>query len=295
MRRKLFGFALLIGLLIIGCTFFNPSAADRTAAQNQSQQIAELHQDDSPATLPETWQVSPQSVVAQSVAYGDIDGYSLTGYLAQPTDVTDPLPGLIVIQQWWGLNENIQAMARRLAAEGYAALAVDLYDDQIAETPDQARSLVRAALENPDRLEQNLVAAYNYLSDVLNAPTVGSIGWCFGGTWSLNTALALPTQLDAVVIYYGGQITTNRDRLESLQMPIQGHFGALDTRPSPETVQEFEAALNDLGKTAQIYMYEGADHAFANPGNRYNAEAAELAWERTIDFLNQHLQLSPTI
>ena len=289
MRRKLLGFALLTGLLIIGCTFFNPSADDQTAAQNQSQQITELHQDDSPATFPEALQVSRQAVAAQSVTYGDIDGYALTGYLAQPTDVTEPLPGLIVIQQWWGLNDNIQAMARRLAVEGYAALAVDLYDDQVAETPEQARSLVRAALETPDRLEQNLVAAYNYLSDVLSAPTVGSIGWCFGGTWSLNTALALPTQLDAVVIYYGGQITTDRDHLESLQMPIQGHFGALDTRPSPETVQEFGSVLNDLGKTAQIYMYEGANHAFANPGNRYNPEAAELAWERTIDFLNQYL------
>ena len=289
MRRKLFGLALLTGLLIVGCTFFKPSTAEQTVAQNQSQQIAELHHDDSPVASPGILEVSSQAVAAQTVTYGDIDGDSLTGYLAQPTDVSEPIPGLIVIQEWWGLNDNIQAMTRRLAVEGYAALAVDLYDNQVAETPDEARSLVQAALENPDRLEQNLVAAYNYLSDVLDAPTVGSIGWCFGGTWSLNTALALPTQLDAAVIYYGGQITTDRE--ESLQMPIQGHFGALDTRPSPETVQEFEAVLDDLGKTAQIYIYEGANHAFANPsGTRYNPEAAELAWERTIDFFNQHLR-----
>ena len=292
--RKLFGLALLTVLLIVGCTVLNPSSSDPPAdAQSQSQQIAELHQDDAPTPSPGALETPAQAVTTETATYGEIDGQPITGYLAQPTDAPSPLPGLIVIQEWWGLNENIQAMTRRLAAEGYVALAVDLYDGQVADTPDQARSLVQAAIANPDRLEQNVVAAYNYLTDELKAPAVGSIGWCFGGTWSLNTALALPTELDAAVIYYGGGLVTDRDRLATLQMPIQGHFGALDTRPSPETVQEFEAALNDLGKTAQIYTYENANHAFANPsGNRYNPEAAELAWERTIDFLNQYLPVS---
>ena len=289
---KQFGLALLTGLLIVGCTFFNPPSSDRSVAQKQSQQIADLHQDDSPVPSPGALAETAQAVAAQPVTYGVVNDNPITGYLAQPMDTTAPLPGLIVIQEWWGLNDNIQAMTRRLAAEGYVALAVDFYDGQVAETPDQARSLVQAALEKPNRLEQNVVAAYNYLSKELNAPTIGSIGWCLGGAWSLNTALALPTQLDAAVIYYGG-LVTDRERLEPLQMPIQGHFGALDTRPSPATVREFEAALNDLGKTAQIYIYDGANHAFANPsGARYNPEAAELAWERTIDFLNQYLQVS---
>ena len=286
---------MLTGLLIVGCTLLNPpsSESDQSVAQSQSQQIAELHQDDAPTPSPGALAIPPQAVMTESVTYGVNNDNPFTGYLAQPTDTSSVKPGLIVIQEWWGLNENIQAMTRRLAAEGYTALAVDLYDGQVAETPDQARTLVQAALENPNRLQQNVVAAYTYLSNELNAPTVGSIGWCFGGTWSLNTALALPTQLDAAVIYYGGQLVTDRDRLAPLQMPIQGHFGALDRRPSPETVREFEAALNDLGKTAQIYLYDGANHAFANPsGTRYNPEAAELAWERTIDFLNQYLQVN---
>lgn len=287
--RKLFGLVFLAGLLAIGCSFLNPSSSDGSVAQRESQQIAELHQNDTPVLSPIALADPAQEVTAQTVTYGTIDGTALTGYLAQPATTTAPLPGLIVIQQWWGLTENMEAMTRRLAGEGYAALAVDLYNDQVAETPEQARSLVQSALEDPERIQQNLVAAYDYLSNDVNAPTVGSIGWCFGGTWSLNTALALPTQLDAAVIYYGGQITTERDRLSSLQMPIQGHFGELDSRPSPETVREFEAVLNDLDKDAQIYLYADADHAFANPGTRYNEEAAELAWERTIEFLHQHL------
>ena len=284
--------ALLTGLLIVSCTVLNPSASDRSAPQSQSQQMAELHQDETPTPSPIALEPPAQAVTTQAATYGEIEGTPLTGYLAQPTDATSPLPGLIVIQEWWGLNDNIQAMTRRLAAEGYTALAVDLYDGQVAETPEQARSLVRAALANPDRLEQNVVAAYHYLADTLKAPTVGSIGWCLGGSWSLNTALALPTQLDAAVIYYGGLVTEG-DQLEPLQMPIQGHFGALDTRPSPDTVREFERVLKDLGKTAQIYIYDDANHAFANPsGNRYNPDAAELAWERTVNFLNQYLPVS---
>lgn len=288
--RKLIGFFVIVGLIAVGCAFFNPSSSEVSVAQSESEQIAELHKNDSPSMAPIALESPSQEVSAEEVIYGAIDNTELTGYLAQPTDMTEPLPGLIVIQQWWGLTDNIKAMTRRLAGEGYAALAVDLYDDQVADTPDQARSLVQAALEDPARLEQNLVAAYDYLANELSAPAIASIGWCFGGTWSLNTALALPTQLNAAVIYYGGQITTERDRLATLELPIQGHFGELDSRPSPETVREFESVLNDLGKDAEIYLYEDADHAFANPGQRYNPEAAELAWERTLQFFEQHLR-----
>ena len=288
--RKLFALALLTVFVLVGCATFKPAASEQAIAPDPSQQMAELHEGDTPTPSPIVLAEDPQNVTTQEVTYGTIDGTPLTGYLAQPADATSPLPGLIVIQEWWGLNDNIEAMTRRLAAEGYTALAVDLYDDQVADTPDQARTLVQAALANPDRLEQNVVSAYTYLSETLGALTVGSIGWCFGGTWSLNTALALPEELDAAVIYYGGQITTDGDRLATLQMPIQGHFGALDTNPSPEKVQEFETTLNELGKTAEIYLYDNAGHAFANPsGTRYNEAAATLSWQRTVEFLDQHL------
>ncbi|MEO0947052.1 MAG: dienelactone hydrolase family protein [Cyanobacteria bacterium J06641_5] len=296
--RKGSAISLITMLMVLGCAALNPIHSNQVGGQpqgqvngqEQSQQIAELHKGDRPIASPFLVGVGDLDVTAETVTYSSGGEQPFTGYLAQPTESSPDRPGLIVIQEWWGLNDNIKAMTRLLAAKGYKALAVDLYDGEVAETRDAARSLVQKALEAPERLEQNTVAAYNYLTQTLNTPTVGSIGWCFGGTWSLNTALALPDGLDAAVIYYGGGIVTERDRLSTLQMPIQGHFGALDTRPSPETVAKFEATLNDLGKTAEIYVYEGADHAFANPsGTRYNAKAAELAWERTVTFLDEHL------
>lgn len=287
--RKLLGFAVATALLVISCAFINPS--NQVPASGQSAAIAELHKNDVPIASPIAQDVAPGTVTTGDVTYGTLDETPFIGYLAKPADVTSPLPGLIVIQEWWGLNDNIRTMTRRLAAEGYTALAVDLYDGQVAENRDEAKVLVQAAIQNSDRLTQNVIAAYNYLSNEQQVPKVGTIGWCFGGSWSLNTALALPTELDAAVIYYGGQISTDPAILEPLQMPIQGHFGALDTNPAPETVQAFETALNDLGKSPEIYIYEGANHAFANPsGTRYNAEAADLSWQRTLTFLKQHLQ-----
>ncbi len=289
--RNLLGLALVTALLAVGCALINPSLSGQIPADGPSAVMAELHKDDVPIASPAAKDEASHAVTTEEVTYGTLDGIPFNGYLAKPADVSSPLPGLIVIQEWWGLNDNIRTMTRRLAAEGYTALAVDLYDGEVAENRDQAKTLVQAAIQNSERLTQNVVAAYGYLTDEQQSPTVGTIGWCFGGTWSLNTALALPTELDATVIYYGGQISTDPATLEPLQMPIQGHFGALDSSPSPETVQAFETALTDLGKETEIYVYEGANHAFANPsGTRYNAEAADLAWQRTTAFLKQHLQ-----
>ncbi|NEQ51778.1 MAG: dienelactone hydrolase family protein [Leptolyngbya sp. SIO3F4] len=288
--RKLLGLALATIFLVVGCAVISPLSSSQTPGDRQSAVMAELHKDDIPVASPAAKDVAADTVTTEEVTYGTFSGTSFNGYLAKPADASSPLPGLIVIQEWWGLNDNIRTMTRRLAAEGYTALAVDLYDGEVATTRDEARTLVQAAIQNSDRLTQNVVAAYNYLTDEQQVPTVGSIGWCFGGSWSLNTALALPTDLDAAIIYYGGQISTDPVILEPLQMPIQGHFGSLDSNPSPETVQSFETALTDLGKNPEIYLYEGANHAFANPsGTRYNAEAADLAWERTLAFLKQHL------
>ncbi|MGJ3254068.1 MAG: dienelactone hydrolase family protein [Elainellaceae cyanobacterium] len=293
--RKLIGLALISLLAVLGWGIVQVSIAQQSTPQDNaavaSEHMMSLHKDDAPVPSGAIAQAPTDGISAETVTYGTLDGTDITGYLARPADATEPLPGLIVIHEWWGLNENIEAMTRMLAAEGYAALAVDLYGNQVAETPETARSLVQSALENPELLRENLRQAHDYLDTTLNAPKVGSIGWCFGGTWSLNTALTLPEQLDATVIYYGGGITTDPDALSALEMPIQGHFGELDDNPPPETVQQFEAALNDVGKSPEIYTYEDADHAFANPsGDRYNPEAAELAWERTTKFLEEHLK-----
>ena len=230
-------------------------------------------------------------VVTESVEYVTIDGESIKGYYAFPEDATEPLPGILVIHEWWGLNENIEAMTRRLAGEGYQALAVDLYNGRVAKTPQEAINLVGEVANNPFGSEANITKAYNYLSEEKQAPSIASIGWCFGGSWSLETALLFPQELDAAVIYYGGQIEeVTTEELATLEMPILGIFGAEDTSIPVETVENLESTLEELDKEAEFHIYDDAGHAFANPsGENYVAEAAEEAWKETTEFLKENL------
>jgi carboxymethylenebutenolidase len=256
-----------------------------------AEQMATLHHSDRPVATPLVAQTADTPLTVERVTYGKIGDRPLQGYLAYPQVSDRPLPAVIVIHEWWGLNENIEAMTRKLAAEGYTALAVDLYEGQVAQTPEQAKTIMLNALQQAPRLEGNLRQAHQYLQKERNAPKVASLGWCFGGTWSLRTALLLPEQLDAAVIYYGGNLETDPAQLKTLSMPILGIFGALDSNPTPETVEIFEQTLKQLGKSAEIYLYPNADHAFANPsGTRYNPEAAEDAWQKTIMFLKKTLK-----
>ena len=277
-----------IGFLL--AIFLGISQAKSTVP-DPSYQIWMSHQHDTPIASPLIAVEPNQPVEGQSVTYGRLDGKPITGYLARPTNAEGDLPGLIVIHEWWGLNDNIKTMTRRLAGEGYVALAVDLYEGEVASEPEQALTLMQESQQKTRRLKQNIRQAYRYLETQQNTPKIGSIGWCFGGSWSLNTAFLFPKKLDAAVIYYGGGLETNPERLKSLQMPILGIFGELDRNPSVESVRQFEAALKQLDKPAEIYIYENADHAFANPsGTKYNAEAAEQAWQKTTAFLAQHLK-----
>lgn len=283
----------LIKLIFIGfllAIFVGISQVNSTAT-DVSHTTWMAHQQDTPIASPIIAVEPEQPVEGESVVYTRLDGQPVTGYLARPTNASENLPGLIVIHEWWGLNDNIKMMARRLAGEGYVTLAVDLYEGEVASEPDQALKLLQNSQNKIRRLKQNIRQAYRYLEKEQNVEKIGSIGWCFGGTWSLNTALLFPKQLDAAVIYYGGGLETNPDRLKALQMPILGIFGELDNNPSVDTVRAFEAALQQLDKSVEIHIYEDANHAFANPsGTRYNAEAAEQAWQETTDFLAQHLK-----
>ena len=252
--------------------------------------MAEEHEGDEPEASPLTEMEPAQPVVGRSVSYGTVDGQELTGYVAQPENAGSSLPSLIVIHEWWGLNDNIRKMARFLAGEGYRALAVDLYDDKVAESPDKAQQFMGAAMKNKEAVKANLKEAYRYLNEDRSAPRVGVIGWCFGGGWSLQTALMYPDEIDATVIYYG-ELVTDRNALKTLQMPVVGFFGAEDNAIEPSTVRTFESTLKDLGKDAEMYIYEGANHAFANPsGKRYNPKAAADAWKKTTAFLEKHLK-----
>lgn len=268
---------LALALLVAGC-----------GTDDYAERMAEEHKDDSPVASPAAGGESAAEVETERVSYAEVGGAEVVGYLARPAG-TAAAPGVIVIQEWWGLNENIESMARQLAGEGYLALAVDLYGGEVASDRTQARALMQAAMADTEALEDNLRQAHAYLT-AQGAPRVGSIGWCFGGGWSLETALALPGELDAAVIYYG-RVVTDRERLARLTTPILGHFGSEDQGIPIAGVREFERLLGELGKDARIHVYEGADHAFANPsGTRYQAEAAEQAWQRTLAFFDLRLK-----
>ena len=230
------------------------------------------------------YEVAPESADSAREAHASGDTVRTSGRLAEA------LPGIILIHEWWGLNDNMRKQAEQLAGEGYRVLAVDLFGGAVAEGPEEARGLAQQSMRNQEATMVNLVAAFNHLSQTRGAPRVGVMGYCFGGAVALNAGLALSDELDALVIYYGN-VSTDSGELEALDMPILGIFGAEDESIPVETVRSFEEALADAGKDAEVHVYDGAGHAFANPeGANYEPEAAIEAWEVTTEFLASHLQ-----
>ncbi len=280
---------VILKLTIPGAIVFGCLGCGTSGDAEYAHRMAAEHAEDRPVASGAATPAPATAVEEETVEYATVGERVVSGFLARPAQVARGGPAVIVIQEWWGLNENIRAMARRLAGEGYTALAVDLYAGEVADDPQRARELMMAAMEREGELEDNLRHAFRYLKDARGASKIGTIGWCFGGGWSLRTALLHPDEVDATVIYYG-RLVTDREQLATLQMPVLGIFGAEDRGIPLEGVREFEAALGELGKEAAIHVYEGADHAFANPsGTRYNKEAAEDAWSKTLAFLAKNL------
>lgn len=232
-----------------------------------------------------------QEVAAREVEYV-VDGQRVRGYEARPASaaVNAKLPSIILVHEWWGLNDNMRMMARRLAGEGYRTFAVDMYQGRVAQNAEQARALVEEVMRDTDRGMAHLASAATYLQQATGADRIGIVGWCFGGGWALAGGLAMPDRIDATVMYYG-RVETDRDRLARLGGPLLGLFGGADQGIPVAQVRLMESTLRELGKDVTIQVYEGAGHAFANPsGQSYKADAAEDAWRRTLAFFDQHLR-----
>ena len=251
--------------------------------------MAREHAGDTPVPNPMSSTPAGAKIVGKSVDYADLEETTVSGYLAKPVE-GNPSAAILVIHEWWGLNDNIRAMAERLAGEGYVALAIDLYEGQVAEDRDGAMALLRGTQGKRERLLENLRQARAWLAEEIGAEKVGVIGWCFGGGWSLQAALSLGHGIDATVVYYG-RVVTDAEALAPLSSPVLGLFGGEDRGIPVDGVRRFEEALGEAGKDATTHIYEGADHAFANPsGTRYNEEAAVDAWEKTLEFFGEHLR-----
>jgi len=201
-----------------------------------------------------------------------------------------PFPAVIVIHEWWGLNDWVKEQASKLADQGYAALAIDLYRGQVAEKSDMAHELSRGVPQ--DRAQRDLHAAFEFLQSQPNVKKnrIASIGWCWGGEYALDVALQEPT-LAATVINYGS-LVTDPASIQKIHAAILGNFGGKDKGITPEDVGKFEAALKQAGKRADIKIYPNAGHAFENPSNKggYRAADAADAWQRTVKFLNDTLK-----
>ena len=232
--------------------------------------------------------VSMFAATGKSVTYKSGDD-SVTGQLYTPAG-KGPFPALVVIHEWWGLNDWVKEQASNLADQGYVTLAVDLYRGQVAKTADEAHELMRGVPE--DRANKDLLAAYEYLAQQpsVKKEKIGSIGWCMGGGYSLDLALSQP-KLAATVINYG-HLMSEPATLQKIQAPVLGIFGAKDRGIPVDSVRKFERDLKSQGKSVDIVIYDDAGHAFENPNNKdgYRAADAQDAWKKTIAFLARNLK-----
>lgn len=206
-----------------------------------------------------------------------------------------PFPGVVVIHEWWGLNDWVKEQARALAKDGYAALAVDLYRGRVATKQEDAHQYMMSVSQ--DRALRDLKAAYAFLAahkDVARA-RIGAIGWCMGGRYTALLAVEEP-RLAAGVVYYGA-LPTEATAIGRIQAPLLGNFGGDDKGPSPEQVKAFEVSARKAGKHVDLKVYPGAGHAFANinnPWGGYRESAAQDAWARTTAFFAAHLKAQAT-
>jgi carboxymethylenebutenolidase len=216
----------------------------------------------------------------------DVEFAGGRGYLSRPP-LGKASATVIVLHEWWGLNDHVKHWTDRLAADGYDALAIDLYGGKIATDRDEALAAMQAVDETAALATLRAAHRYATANDGLAAERTGVIGWCFGGAWSLRLAAAEP-ELDACVLYYG-RLLEDSESLTAMRAPVLGIFGDLDTSIPPAAVTRFAGAMRKAGKSLEVRQYP-AHHAFANPsGARYDKKHAAFAWEEARAFLARHL------
>ncbi len=216
-------------------------------------------------------------------------GEAVSGFLASPGEAGKH-PALILIHEWWGLNDWVREKARSFAARGYVALAVDLYRGGVATDPDTAHQLMRGLPE--DRAIRDLKAAFAYLTSRpdVDGARIASVGWCMGGGYSLALAQAEP-RLAAAVIYYG-RLITDEGEIAKIRPKLLGNFGEEDKGISPASVRAFETAAKKAGLSVDFKIYSGAGHGFASSSDPkvFRPEAAKDADTRTDTFLERELK-----
>jgi len=215
------------------------------------------------------------------------DGGTARGYLSVPEGGRGP--GVVVIQEWWGLVPHIKDVADRFAAAGFVALAPDLYHGDVARSPDEAGKMMMAL--NIAQTERDLRGAVQHLLDheATEGDRVGTVGFCMGGQLSLYAA-SKNERIGACVVFYGIHPKVEPD-FDNLRAPVLGLFAEKDSFVTPEVVHKLEEKLREHGKEVETHIYPGTDHAFFNDTRPevYSPQNAETAWRRTVDFLHAKL------
>jgi carboxymethylenebutenolidase len=230
--------------------------------------------------------------MAKTVSYRRPDGGSVNGYLAESVQAADT-PGVVVIQEWWGLNDQIRGVADKLAVAGYRALVPDLYRGKLALEANEAEHLMKG-LDFAVAAGQDVRGAVQYLK-ASGSIKVGVIGFCMGGALTLLSAVNVP-EADAAVVWYGYPPLEYVDATR-IHAPLMGHWAIEDAAFPIAKVDQLEKKLRDANVTYEFYRYH-AKHAFANetadsknlPYLKHDASAAELAWRRTMEFLAKQLK-----
>jgi len=225
------------------------------------------------------------------ISYKRPDGQTANAYLAKPKDIENA-SGIVVIQEWWGLNDQIKAVADKLAVAGYQALVPDLYRGKLALEENEAKHLMNE-LNFGDAASQDIRGAVQYLKG-LGSRKVGITGFCMGGALTLLSSVFVP-ELDAVVVWYGYPPLDYVDATK-INAPIMGHWASHDDVFAISGVDELEKKLTASSVSFEFFRYD-AKHAFANEEAdsknlaylKHNAKAAELAWTRTMEFFKKHL------
>lgn len=220
--------------------------------------------------------------MGQMIEFDRPDGGKCKGYLAK---VEQGRPGIVVIQEWWGLNQQIRGMADRLALAGFNALAPDLYQGRVTQAPDEANHLM-TGLDFPGATHQDIRGAVQYLQGM--GGKVGVMGFCMGGALTIAAAVHVP-ETAAAVCFYGIPPREFADPA-NIRIPFQAHFANQDDWCTPQAANALEQAMRAAGSIPDIHHYDAA-HAFCNEQRPevYDAACASLAWDRTLAFLRKGL------
>ncbi|MCB0578816.1 MAG: dienelactone hydrolase family protein [Phaeodactylibacter sp.] len=283
MLRHLILFAMALGLVFTSCQNSGKSGGQGEGEAADSSDMAQFAGDEKFKGAHEAPMELNFDGTGQMIEFDTPDGQKGSAYALMPEETSNKY--LFVIHEWWGLNNHIKAEAERLFAHlgDVNVMALDIYDGKVADNPDKAGELMQSVKE--ERARAIIQGAINKAGADAR---IGTIGWCFGGGWSLKSAIMAGDQGVACVMYYGMPVQ-NAKEIAPLKAPILGIFAKQDEWITPEVAQKFENLAKAAGKQIEVQIYD-ANHAFANPsGDRYNEEAAQKANQEAWSFLEKHL------